>query len=357
MKRGTNSKTLTKSFYRKKLVKYIILFIIFLSISLFCAINVTIRRVLNPIKYSQEGFVDYKVFLNDNEFFTEKYLEMNKTYIASLIDYIDVNFNYIFNIDEGINADFDYKIIGKLVISNSNGSNNYLEKDYVLLDNKSKKLENGRDLVIKENVKIDYGYYNDLANKFRIAYGVDTNSFFSIYLLVNTKTPENEKYNISENNQVVLKLPLSERAIEINLDTENNSIIKQIYPEKEVTFNIVYLIAEILFAIPACVFIIKIFKYLYLSLDGVTLYDQFVKKILKEYDRLIVESQTNFDLRKYHVIYVKDFNELLDVRDNLKLPIVYLNVEKHESGFFYVIEGKNLYCFKVDNDSLRDNKR
>ena len=45
-------------------------------------------------------------------------------------------------------------------------------------------------LMICRNRKIDYSYYNSLANSFKQQYGVDTSSNLTVYLKVNKKTDE-----------------------------------------------------------------------------------------------------------------------------------------------------------------------
>ena len=49
---------------------------------------------------------------------------------------------------------------------------------------------------------------------------------------------------------------------------------------------------------------------------------------------------------------VKNFNELLDARDNLKLPIIYLNTIPHHEGLLYIINDKNIYLLQVDGEYL-----
>ena len=74
-----------------------------------------------------------------------------------------------------------------------------------------------------------------------------------------------------------------------------------------------------------------------------TAYDRYVDKLLKSYDRLIVETKTKFDMSNYNVTSVNSFNELLDVRDNLKLPIVYYNIIEHKKGIFYIKNNKDVF--------------
>ena len=85
-------------------------------------------------------------------------------------------------------------------------------------------------------------------------------------------------------------------------------------------------------------------------------YDKYVGKILKNYDRLIVESRTNINLKKYNTVNVKSFTELLDVRDNLKLPIIYFNIVKHEKGMFYIKDGNDIYVVVIKDCDLKTDK-
>ena len=78
-----------------------------------------------------------------------------------------------------------------------------------------------------------------------------------------------------------------------------------------------------------------------------TIYDQFVEKILNEYDRLIVENTTGPDTKTNNIIKISKFEELLDVRDNLKLPIMYYIVAKHTKCYFYIKHNRDLYLMTV----------
>ncbi len=287
-----------------KLILYIFFFIIFFGVCLFFASKTVDRKKAFPISYTQTGNIDYKVYLNKNEFYNDEYLPMNKSYIASLINYIDVNFNYLFDIEQKVSMDFDYKIVGELVIENSKGTGRYLEKEYTLLDNKIKKIIDDDKINIKENIKIDYAYYNSIVNSFKATYGVDINSYLNVYLEISPKTVNGSRYKINESNKVSLTIPLSEKAIEIKLNATNQKIVKQIVVEGEIIFNQKYLILEIIFLIPSCILLVLIVKRLIVILDIYTPYDRYTKKVLKEYDRLIVETNTNINLKDFNVIAI-----------------------------------------------------
>ena len=354
---SVNEKRMSRTSRHKRkasLVLYIILFIISLSLCLFFASKTIIRKKAIPIDYSQGGDIAYKVYLNKNNFYTEEYLEMNKSYVASLIKYIDIDFNYNFNINAKTTMDFEYKIIGELAIDNSRSGGRYLEKEYVLLDSKVRKLVQDKAINIKENIKIDYAYYNQLANSFKSTYGVDINSYLNVYLEVTPKTDSSLNYNINEKNKILLTIPLSEKAIEINFNASSHNVNKQIIPSSEVEFTLLYLILEVIFFIPTCILLVKIINKIMDVLDVYTPYDRYIKKILREYDRLIVESDSSLKTKGFNIIEVNRFTELLDARDNLNLPIVYLNTIPHKEGVFYISSNTDIYMLIVKNDNLDD---
>ena len=338
--------------YQTRLTFYIILFLISFLSCLYFAMQTLEREKLKPIPYTQKSSIDYKVYLNENDFYEQEYLEMNKAYIASLIKDIDINFNYLFQINDFTNIDFDYEILADLVIENNGGSKRYFEKTYTLLGTQKKKIKDSKEINIKENIQIDYDYYNHLANTFRSTYGVDTNSYLNVYLNIKTQSDKELNYNISENNQLNLRIPLSEKAIEISFDSNNKEVTKSVIPEGKVLFNIKYLIIESTLLIISAILLVIIIKKLMILTRKVTDYDKYVNKILKEYDRLIVEIHNTIDFTKYNVIKIKNFNELLDVRDNLKEPILYCNIIKHEKGVFYIKNNEDVYLLTIKNIDL-----
>ena len=85
-----------------------------------------------------------------------------------------------------------------------------------------------------------------------------------------------------------------------------------------------------------------------------SIYDKYVDRILNEYDRLIVENGTGPDLVKNNIIKISRFEELLDVRDNLKLPIMYYVIAKHTKCCFYIKHNRDLYMMTIKAVDLEE---
>ena len=76
---------------------------------------------------------------------------------------------------------------------------------------------------------------------------------------------------------------------------------------------------------------------------------------LRTYDRLIVESKTIIDFSNYEIIKVNKFEELLDVRDNIKMPINYYVVTPHQKAYFYIVS-TNIYLYTVKEVDLENSR-
>jgi len=346
------NKKLYFSYDSRLLFNYILVFIFMILGALLLKESLKKQDGLN-ITYKENSNLDYKVYLKQNDFYETNYLGKDMIYVASLIDKIDVNFNYRFKINKLSNVKFKYNIIGKLVIQDKNEKNTFFEKEYVLLNPKSDTV-NSLEHIINENVNIDYDYYNNLANKFRNNYGVETVSNLIVYLNIN-ESNEKEDFDLDNASVMSLKIPLSERAINISMNYQEVNKMNKIIREESIVIKkknyLVYSIISFLFSI---YFIIRYTRLLSLVFEKRSKYDKYINKILKEYDRLIVETTTEPDINNNKVIKVSRFEELLDVRDNLQLPIKYYVVNKHMKCNFYINNNKELYLLVIKESDVGD---
>lgn len=341
--------------YGVRLFLNTILYIIFLCLGItfiFFAFDFKEQKIIN---YTEKSNLDYKVYLKQNDFYDTEYLEKDMLYIASLIDKVNIEFNYDFTSDEKINLNLDYKIMGKLSITDSTGKKLYFEKDYVLLDNKRANLNHDNNKKIKEIIDIDYSYYNSLANRFKTSYGLDSSSNFVIYFIINK---DNDDKNIIINNSTMMSItiPLSEKSVNITMDYKDINNTSSIISESNVIIDsVVYIIFAFLSIILSFIILYRIIKLLTLLKKDRNKYDKYINKILIQYDRLIVETSTCPITTGKNIIKINKFQELLDVRDNLKLPIMYYVVVKHHKCYFYITHGNKIYLNVVKAIDLEKN--
>lgn len=307
------------------------------------------------LHFQEKGNVKYSVCLKDNDFFEDECLDSNMSYVASLIKNISFDFNYQFNGNfDNLVSSVDYEVVAKLIIENNDTKAKYYEKEYVLTPKTSDSIKNNGTLYnLDKKINIDYEYYNNIATNFKSQYGVDSQSYLEVYL--NTYNNVNSKYkDIPTSAQISVRIPLSQKAIEIKFNTQevNKSIDKYITSKNIVINGYLIFIVGITFLFTSLIFLFFIFMIIKKYAKTISKYDKFINKILKEYDRLIVETATFPDEKEYNVLIINSFNELVDVRDNLRSPIMFYNVKDHKMSKFYILNNNNLYLYIVNSNDI-----
>lgn len=340
--------------YNTKLVFNIFAFLILIVFGTLL-LNKSIRYENTEIvEYSEKSNLDYKVYLFKNDFYEQSYLGKDMLYVASLIDKIHLDFKYNFQMQDKETLDFSYKIVSKLSITNSEGTKAYFEKTYTLLDSKTVSMKNSTSQEIAEAIDIDYPHYNSLANNFKNAYGVDADSSLTVYMIIDKKNTDNSSFKLDNSSMLNVKIPLSERSVNIELDYKDISNTSNIIKNKEFKIsNIILLCISVLLILGALIYVIKIVLIINKISSKKSAYDKYISKILKEYDRLIAESTTMLSFENKEIIKVGKFTELLDIHDNLQLPIMYYEVNEHELSYFYINHNDVVYLLEIHQDTIK----
>lgn len=344
--------------YEHRIILYSLLVLLFLLLSVVFLTKSFSAKSGEQINYKEISHVDYKVFLKKNNFYETEYLNKDMVYVASLIKNIEVDFNYLFNITKESSLDFDYDVIGRLLITDNNGQKVFYQKDYVLLKKEYGKMTDNTSFEVSKKINIDYAYYNNLANNFRSSYGINTKSNLIVMMNVHKKNNDNN-FSIDNSGKMSLTIPLSEKAIDITMNYKEINKNSQIFTDMSVVVNnYLYMLLSTITIIAMIACIVPLVKLILRSRTKKSPYDKYVNRILKEYDRLIIETTTGPNTAdNAYLTKVKSFEELLDVRDNLGLPIKYYIVNKHEKCNFYINHGEEVYLLVIKAADLEKNKK
>lgn len=342
--------------YYSRLVLFISIFIVLLGVGVFlCFFSFSVSKE-RKIYYKETSNLDYKVYLKENDFYETPYLDKNMSYVANLINNVNVDFQYDFIVNERFDLNFNYQVIGKLTIADSTGTSVYFQKDYTLLSPKEVQMIDQQNLRITEKVVIDYNYYNDLANRFKTSYGIDTTSRLEVYLKINYNNISQE-VPLSGNSQMSINIPLSEKAINIKLNYKDISNSEEVMSHSSIVLgNIFYIFMGIVLILASFYFLMKLIKLLIMTRKKNNQYDKYIKRFLLEYDRMIVETSYLPNFSENNIIKIPNFNELLDVRDNLKLPIMYYNVTKHHKCHFFIKKDRDIYLTTIKDVDLEEKR-
>ena len=350
-----------KKVKRKKAMKRI-----FFDITMFLFLLILGTLLLNKsiqfesekiVKYSEKSNLDYKVYLKQNDFYDEKYLGKDMVYVASLIDKLVIDFDYLFASEDKEEIDFTYSVIAKLSINNQLGTKSYYEKSYTLLNEKTVKMNNTSKQNIKEEINVDYPYYNNLANNFKKLYGIDADSKLTVYMLINKKNSDDSDFILNTSSVMNIVIPLSERSVDIKLDYKDINDTSNIIKKQTMSIkDYLPLILSVIFIILSIIMMIKTMRNIKMIRRKKSAYDKQVAKILKEYDRLIAESETLMSFDNKEIININKFTELLDIHDNLQLPIMYYEVVEHKKCYFYISHENVIYLLELNVEKIEENQ-
>ena len=292
-------------------------------------------------EYQVAGDIDYKVYLKDNDYYTEKFLGPGMQYIASLISVVRADFSYNLDADENIDANYEYEIVAEVKATDRSDKNKVLyERSDKLKSSKITPVEGG-EIKITDNVDIDYRKYSDYLRTFRNDFGIAANCFLDLKMVVKVDGA------IQTEDTLALNLPLSDQTVDvaivtqaINREEKVGNEVKSLYAK-----NLPLLITGIVITLTSLGLIIVII-YLYKTRYDNNLYEKALHKILKEYDTYIVNAtQTLYELE--NVMRVENFKELLDASQAENSPIVFLEVVPGEKSYFVVNGATTTYRYTL----------
>lgn len=306
------------------------------------------------LNYSSNTNLDYKIYLKPNKFYERSYLDKDKKYISNIINYMDVNLNYIFNTTVLSDTSYSYNV--SAVISSDydlNGVTAELwSKTYQLVAPKSLTKTSSSGFQIKENLKIDYGKYEALANSFKEEYGISADTKLTILINIRSNTSvSNYNKSIPVSKTISLVMPLNKTVTDVTVsgtDAVSQNVTQIIKGERHI--NYVLLIGAIIAAIisaPICfISFYKLFK-----ITNVSQYIVQQKKILKSYGDVIAEVTTKPDLHGLKIIEVKEFEDLINIEEELRVPILFYELIQESESWFIITTSTQAYRYILKSQS------
>jgi hypothetical protein len=320
----------------------------------YCLAVMILNVDIKTLAYHETGDVNYQVCLKPNNYFADACQPAGKQYVASLIDRLETELNYSFQIDDTVKYDYTYDISSKLIATESNDSDKILyENEDVILPSKTVSQQTGQSFNLNEKIEIDYDKYNSLITAFRADYGLTIEANLIISLNVKVKATSDgfsERLDVSQ--QVALKVPLSERTINVTVEADQLSNNGQM---EEKTHN---LARNLLFVAGAgasgLVFVVVLGLSVVIFIrreNGRSTYEKQLGRILHEYNQLIVAVEHLPEIPRSKLIEVSDFDELLNARDTIQQPILHLTISD-DSSLFAIEDGSVAYVFALSAKTL-----
>ena len=327
---------------RNKIIIYIIMLLLAIS-GLLYELSICKNKVLNDkIAYHKEVNLNYVTNLKDNKFYASSYLNDDHNFVASLIDNFKIDYSYLYTLSEKANYILTYDVTAVLEVYDSENKDKPIEKN--TYDIIPKTTTSGVGEVIKLdlfNQIIDYQTYNKIIQNWKRE--VSPDATLTVYF--NVKWDGNiGDQALNDSYTMDLVIPISQKTISITKSSDV-SVDDTITKKEKLSFSMSLLLTSTIVMIVTIIFRLILFAIVINSKK-----DKFevkINKILREFDRAITEAKGEFIIdNELNYIEVNDFLELMDVHDNLNVPIIFYR-DNDSKCTFAVRDHDNIYFCEV----------
>lgn len=320
------------------------------------------------VNYRENSNIDYQVYLKDNEFFGESYLARDNQYIASLIDYINTNFNYeIAMAEQDINYKYSYRIETSVDVIDLGSRKALYHKTEELKKVLDQNANSSKNVLISENLKLDYNEYNNLIKRFVNVYGLDeaeNTLTVNMYIDVNGSCDEEKEYKNTES-VISMVIPLTTKTVGIDIKNniiESNENVLVCNDATPVVY--LYLLFAGIIITMDIILTLDLIRYIVSTRTAETIYDIELKKILNNYHSYIqkVSNTMNLAGTKFEVdnlqtykgcqfYKLETFTDMLEIRDSINSPILMASNSQNTATYFTILDVNNkavyLYGIRV----------
>lgn len=334
-----------------KSILYIFLmtiFLVFAYLLLNSGINAKTKVYVN---YKNESDVIYKVYLKDSK----NPLGMNGRYTASLVDKINLNFKVNSTFSESVNGFYRYNIEGILVIYTDDITDSLYQKKHILLSDIVNPLNNNNNFVnMEQDIDIFLNEYEEKIKKIAEEYNEDVNGYFEVRFNALESLNFNDIDNTKElTNQIKVIIPLNHDKFKINVVNDKKRVDSYYDFSKRQPVNyLLMLLGSLSFSI-GIAFLSLVVRNMIILYKKENKYNKELKGILKTHANIIVNVKKFYNKKKYNLIYVTSFQELMDVYNKVGNPISFKEIKKNNKAIFLLIEDNNAWIYKMNRDNLK----
>lgn len=348
MKKDVNNNR-TKNILRNICISTVILFIGIILVLKAFKVEEDSKKVLYSYNINQNA--NYTVKLNENDFFEKQDLEMDKTYISSLVDKINMDYSYSLTGNKSAKTKYSYQIVAITDVRYSNAVNNTEETIWSKQDVLAEKQDiekNGASISVNENFDVDFSRYNSEVKRFKDELRIPVKAYLQVKLIVrsNMNVPGVSE-PVYENSIMNLEMNLAQDVFTIDKqfkNSETKEVFETIEGNKKINKPMI-IIGGLLIVIAILIMLDSIRKSIKFSEKSD--YMIALNRILKNYGDIVAEIVSPVEIDNLNVIDVKDFDQLLDIEEEIRMPILFYEIIPGEQGEFIIICDNMAYRYVI----------
>ena len=291
--------------------------------------------------------VDYQVFLNDNDFIDSPYLGKDQSYVSSMINFISISFSQNVELQKIDSFNYSYTIYARLstFYKDDTGSDTEVWNKIYPLKIQNNLSANSSSFVIHEQVNLSYQDYQAIVSSFKQNYQLNVDAKLDVIMDINYIY---DQYS-SKNTKLTLTVPMNQDVFEITSDYDKSISFSETETISIMTMSpsLVLLILILLGMITLLLLLVIIFKVL--SVPSKSNYERLKTKIKKDYGSIIVDVDNKIDFSKFTIFEIKTIEELVDLEEEIRIPILFYEKEKLGVCYFVIIKDKYMYRYTLED--------
>lgn len=337
------------SFEKRVITLISAIFLAFFIAGLFLVKSVVLSGN-NSIVYDEISSIDYKVCVDsssNDDFYSDSCLDENMEYLTSIVNKVPVKFNYSVNYSGELDGlALNYYVASKTSIYREKGGKILNSYEDILVERTAYDVA-GSSANLELDVDVLFNNYLDYYKKYFTKYSLGN------YAEVETALYVDNGNSIKKVASVVM--PLSEESFNVESTFVNNmgqNLTVQSNGWEDI--NESYAAVGLFFVLLGVFGIVKLSNLVCKVVGTTSLYQRKLQKILKEYDRVIVNSRGDYKIdSNKKLVKVESFRELLDARNTLDKPIVYVKVNNVKSEF-YVEDNNTIFKYTMKEVDIEE---
>lgn len=313
--------------------------------------------VPSSYEYTVRQSVNTEVTYLDSSFYKNGPGPTNTAYVKDLTDKIKASFYYQFTAEDVMKATYTYdvkaRVLGKYAINaDSEKTANVWSKEYQLVAPVTKSVH-AKSITLTPFAEMPYGEYKSQIENFKTSLSLPLNSEAVMEATINIKGDINGK-PFNDTRVVKIAAPLDQQlyTLDVKYDKEDKKQARgEIIKNEREQFQRYLLIFAVVVGVMGVGMVLyglrkQIFK---------TPYQRELEKIYRYNDGIIIRAKRSPDLTGKRVVPVLSFEDMLNLEEELKLPIV-ASPAGGEATQFMIIRDDVAYVYTLGKALIEESE-
>ena len=296
------------------------------------------------ITYNEITEANYAVCPSNNSLIDNKCLSEGLKYNQDTANFINVLFKYNLDYSQKVPYDIAYHIVAVTKIFDKENNTKVLYKDEDVLVERTSISDISDRISFYNSINLDYDHYNSIVKANEHRFGSNSEADLEVILYLDTDEVTTNVASIT--------VPLNEKKFSIKKSDLSN-LNKTIELDNN-TWNEYNSMCAMIASILLIISLIILYRTTALVLkvtNNKSEYDKVLSKILKDYDKDIINARDGYEVESYKkIVKVAEFSELLDARHLLNKPIIYSKINSVKSEFIVEDDSKAFKYVLKDSD-------